>query len=407
MKKFRSLLLTLVSLSLISCNKDQKACLNHIDSNHDGKCDVCSQVVSFEHIDSNDDNICDVCGASLSKDITKKTVLETNSWNQDLRDMIGFVIGDEYSSMVASMPNSTNFKCYFEDVSYEDGSGSQLTCIINCYGVNPENAMDEYDASLISAGFYLGYSTDYGYKLLSATKDLIIQYGVFSDSKGAFLELLIYVAETRMSEWPSEDAAFLIGADIPVYECESYELYYDLSDDYSPFVVGYFHNTGVDGLVNYHNQIMATNEYTLVSNTADGYTYLSKDGKISLGIYPVADEYNRDSIYITVSNNWPFFYTTMMLGEDIPCYNMAIMEWMFQDIDGDGSAEYLTIFFDNVTQTNYDSYVQMFISCGWQIDTAKSSTTYKVIYKRINGTREEIEVIYDASRQSICVAFTD
>ena len=32
---------------------------------------------------------------------------------------------------------------------------------------------------------------------------------------------------------------------------------------------------------------------------------------------------------------------------------------------------------------------------------------YKVIYKRINGTREEIEVIYDASRQSICVAFTD
>lgn len=37
----------------------------HVDANHDGKCDVCEVEVPVTHIDENGDDKCDVCGASL------------------------------------------------------------------------------------------------------------------------------------------------------------------------------------------------------------------------------------------------------------------------------------------------------------------------------------------------------
>lgn len=38
----------------------------HIDSNHDGKCDVCEKTVLINHVDDDQDHKCDVCGTGLS-----------------------------------------------------------------------------------------------------------------------------------------------------------------------------------------------------------------------------------------------------------------------------------------------------------------------------------------------------
>ena len=423
MNKVKNLLLALTSLTLASCGA--KECINHIDANHDGKCDVCEKEVpvnhvdndkdgkcdvcgkEINHVDNNDDNICDICGADLSKEITIDTVLKTDKWNQDLRDMIGYLVGKDNAKLIPAMPAPEGYKCYLEETPYGDGSGSQVACYINCYGIDPQTALSEYDEILTNAGFFLGYSSDYGYKILTPTKDLIVQYQVITVARKTFIELCIYTAETRLLEWPKEQVKELLGVEIPVYKADSYEFYYYIDMNYSPIATIYDHNTGVDGLVNYHNQIMATGDYTLTANTADGYEYLSKDGKIILGIYPAADEYNRDSIYITIENNWPYLWVTSMLGEDIPCYNASAMEWMFQDLDEDGTAEYLTIFYDGATHENFLAHCGQFQQAGWTLDETESDENYKVYTKEVDNKVRVVEVVYNEAQSAICVAFTD
>ena len=52
---------------LASCGGDNTACTNHVDANHDGKCDTegCSQTLTVVHKDNNGDGKCDACGATV------------------------------------------------------------------------------------------------------------------------------------------------------------------------------------------------------------------------------------------------------------------------------------------------------------------------------------------------------
>ena len=52
---------------LASCGGDNTACTNHVDANHDGKCDTegCSQTLTVVHKDNNGDGKCDTCGATV------------------------------------------------------------------------------------------------------------------------------------------------------------------------------------------------------------------------------------------------------------------------------------------------------------------------------------------------------
>lgn len=421
MKNFKKLLLVLTSLTLASCGK----CITHIDANHDGKCDECGEEVKsshvdadqngicdvceaeISHIDNNDDNICDICGFDLSKEITIDTVLQVDHWNQDVRDMIDYVIGEGNSSLIGTIPAPDGYKVYLEEMPYADGSGSQLACVINLYGVESQKSIDDVEEALVKKGFFFGYSSQYVYKMINPCKDLIIQYEQYRVGKKTFLELIIYTSETRQAEWPADDIYKMMGMDIPVYACESYEYYPYIDDAYNPVIVVYDHNTGEDGLVKYHNQILASGNFILKENTADGYTYLSKDGKVTLSIYPYADEYERDTIYIVIQSNWTYFYNTIMLGEDIPCYDIQSLYWMFQDHDGDGTAEYLVMFYDNKSIDDLPKCLHEFIQAGWEIDEEESTETSKILVKVINGLTKTINVCYAESGEmhSIIVAF--
>ena len=81
MKKSKLILLPLLSLLLFGCGKNQ-TCLNHLDSNHDGKCDVCNTTVSVKHIDSDSDGKCDVCNAEVS--IEESIDFTSFGWDENL-----------------------------------------------------------------------------------------------------------------------------------------------------------------------------------------------------------------------------------------------------------------------------------------------------------------------------------
>ena len=55
---------------LASCGEEPPvACTNHVDANHDGKCDTadCGASVAVNHVDKNQDSYCDGCGAAMPK----------------------------------------------------------------------------------------------------------------------------------------------------------------------------------------------------------------------------------------------------------------------------------------------------------------------------------------------------
>lgn len=65
MKKSLLLLSTILASGILAGCGEKAPCVNHIDANHNGKCDVCDADVAVNHIDSNKDGKCDVCGADV------------------------------------------------------------------------------------------------------------------------------------------------------------------------------------------------------------------------------------------------------------------------------------------------------------------------------------------------------
>ena len=63
---FLAVLMVLGSVSLLaSCGEEE--CTNHVDANHDGKCDTegCTQTLPVKHEDKNEDGKCDGCGKTM------------------------------------------------------------------------------------------------------------------------------------------------------------------------------------------------------------------------------------------------------------------------------------------------------------------------------------------------------
>lgn len=71
MKKIRFCLLSLASLTLLATNSCKPPVepapehTEHVDTNHDGKCDECGETMDVTHTDSDHDGKCDVCGTSV------------------------------------------------------------------------------------------------------------------------------------------------------------------------------------------------------------------------------------------------------------------------------------------------------------------------------------------------------
>lgn len=65
MKKSFKLLSTILTSGLLASCGAKAQCLNHIDADHNGKCDVCEEEVLINHVDNDKNGKCDVCGADV------------------------------------------------------------------------------------------------------------------------------------------------------------------------------------------------------------------------------------------------------------------------------------------------------------------------------------------------------
>ena len=86
MKKTNLCLLTLSSLLLLAGCNNQKG-HQHVDLNHDGKCDECGVLgMVFEHVDENKDHICDVCHKEFSTHVDANNDGKCDYCNKDMSE---------------------------------------------------------------------------------------------------------------------------------------------------------------------------------------------------------------------------------------------------------------------------------------------------------------------------------
>lgn len=378
----KQFILALISLtSLVGCGQNDKP------SSSESLSEPTSQTTSYVTSETTSQN--ESTSSSMSTSQNQEDIKEymTESWDDQIKYMIDKVSGS--GSNYVPIPFGTHYFAFYETID-------NISCtVIGTYGADENNIEKDYSKQLVDAKFMLG-SNPYGYYMISKTDDLCVQYSIVdAQEAGKIFQLIIYRITTRQLEFPEQLVNQVIGQSIPTPDCESYSAYFD---QYNLKVSIYANSIGLNGLVDYHNKVLATNNFVLKSNTADGYIYSSKDGYINLEVYPAYDEYNRESLLIRVSSYWPSLYILLCVGEPLPkVFDEYVSNNVSFAITEDNN--YFLIYNDYAEEELYASYCQTLVSLGWTIvdETSGSVSVSKYFSKNVNGKTVEFSVSYGTS----------
>ena len=326
----------------------------------------------------------------------------TDSWDKTIEALI------DHSAPGASeyIPSIPANEYYCDYVKFLGNNATQ----ISAYGVDPNGIEEYYLNALEDNNFYIyngsysdGTPHRYGYRLMNPTDDLKVEYALGTVNKTPVFSIVIYQQTNRIDFFPDEDYLYLFDATIPKVDAESYEAYFD--NNYDSYML-FAHNTGSNGMTSYCEKVMATNNYSLVSEytTEESYYFTSLDGYTNIQFYEQYDEYNRNSLVVSVTTNSFRIDTLRYLGIALPNFT-SVLDSRTSFMISSTIANTFLIYFGPTTLEFFNSYLEILENNGWEVINSSNGTnsrsrtmsqgnvSFRYMFGEMQDTHEQTIVI--------------
>lgn len=392
MKKSKLFLLLGLSMLLFGCNTNPSSNISSTSSNISSS--------SLETSITSDDSSSSI---SNNSEIKKDEMYHSLSWDQNLLNVIACITGSEKTGEIP-IASATEYYYYF---TVDEASGLDLV-VINCQGINEKTVVENYELALEHASYTLSYDNPYGYKEFSDTEDLVVQYGLTTSNNQTYFELLIYMTEFRVKDWPEATIKAYMGETIPSLEARSYEVYQDYTIDYKVRL----------NINAYHVSINSESEYSAIltkegfvittSANANYYEAVNQEGNLHVQ-YTLFE----DTLSIYVYNDYPYALVYSTLGFDLPRVEEenVIFDYAYIEVSQD---EYvLTLYYDNSSSNALATYGEEltklgFIQVGeeknYVTDSNLNITERNYIYQENTENEHYVTIMYESTTKSLAIA---
>ena len=340
--------------------------------------------------------------------INQDEVISATSW-EEVIDVIECSVSKSSAMMVPSVYGDSYLASWKKEIDEETGLEIKYT-LVECFGIREAMVTSQYERDLENSGFTLSSSYNYGYKDISYTDELVVQYSLVSEDNEynmAHFDLLIYEVKMKEDEFPCTLIEENIGFSVPVLEARSYEYYASMGTKYEIQFNIYAYFCESDCLSNYIN-ILENSNYKITTDS--GVYFATRDDLlVDLLFY----QYDEETIFLRVSSNWPYLYIVDYLGFDLPKLDSGYDALSFNFISTSSSTETLCIYYDGTTKESLSIYSDKLIESGFTLIDSETQTNELTITTNtfaINenlSTQHIIKLMYCVEQESLCIAIIE
>lgn len=276
---------------------------------------------------------------------------------------------------------------------------------ISVYGVNEKYIEEDYKRALVHYGYAIASNNLYGFKDVTYTDDLIIQFELIQDEDETYhFDLLIYTFKSRVEEFPSDVIKYYYNEDLLKLDAKAY----DYSLNYGKFseleLSIYCYYTEVNTLSTYISKLK---DYKVTENSGI-YTLNRDDLMLDITLY----QYEEDIIYMKVSSMYPYSYIMAYIERDLPRLDKEEYSAIdFSFITLSDNTESLAVYYDGTTLSTYYRYLELLKSNGFTFEKENNYESNGKMYytssfylnKGLNN-EHYLEVLYSVEQSSMCIA---
>lgn len=347
--------------------------------------------------------VCSDLNVSDSASVVMDETYRSTSWDQNLLRVISCITGEDRADLVPEAI-AAEYEYYF---TVDDTSGLDLV-VINCYGINELTVEDNYEKALEHASFMLSYDYPYGYKEVSDTEDLVVQYELISKNNQSCFELLVYMTEFRVKEWPESTILLYMGETFPSVSARSYEIMLDYTVDYKVRLDIYAYHVDIADVSEYTDILQSAGFISEASAAIGYYEAVSPKGNLHVQ-YSLFD----DTLSIYVYNDYPYAMVYSTLGFALPELEEdgATFDYSYVEVEEDNYV--LTLYYDHSSENAISTYGDGLSAIGFeQIGEEKNYTTEnglviterEYVYQQNTENEHYILLLYESTSKSLAIA---
>ena len=344
-----------------------------------------------------DDNKGDNNDITDDPKIEKDQVVAGDSW-----EGISFIF--DYSLIEAKRDDVPSIEASRYEAYYTYNEDNEITySYVKCFGVRAAVIVSLYEKTLKNNDFSLSSSYALGYKEVSLTNDLYIQYGLFEDEETHF-DLMIYEVTTRVKEFPKETIKYYLGVDLIPFDAACYSIYQDfVGTNYSIRLLVDCLKTNKDNFEEYLS-LLKDAEYS-IELSQDMYFATSKDLLIKVVLYM----YDESTVQLSITSSYPYSYEIALLGFSLPKFTNFYSNISYSFVYDEFDNETLAIYYEGVKEEDLSFYGNLLVEYGFEntyFGTSQGEytiTTATYIYNKDNS-EHRVSLMYCKELNEICVA---
>lgn len=374
MKKHSLIFLSLLSLTLIGCKKENTSDISSKPVNSSSPSLPVDEGSSDKNPSSSDDS----------------TIVDSLTWPIDVKNNIKQILG-EYT---LPFYKATEYKS--EILTADDGVTQCVS--VTCLYVNENSALSSYAAILEKNGFSAStQASNFYFKDVSKLETQFIQYALTTENDKPALNIQSLVKTTRADSWPNNIINTLFNTQVSEVKAETYEYSWDFesinNQNYPDMPAMSIYCNGVSSNVieEYKTQLSKDGFETSKVNDIDYALSTSKNIEISMY------NYDSDVLYLSISKHvqdWPLLYLQIELKLEIPTFTCENVKYQTQYQD---ASKAYVIFCDNATESEYKKYAQSLIDSYnfYRFEDTDIETQGYCLYQgSVSNPTHQLQIVY-------------
>lgn len=334
---------------------------------------------------------------SLCSDLSKDEVIKGEK-RDDISCIFSFVL-NETKEEIPSVDSK------FYEASFGVNDDNNITfAYIKCFDVREALVKSIYEKSLKENGFLISSAYSLGYKEVSKTTDLYIQYGLIEEEDQKHFDLLVYEVVSRVETFPKDTIKYYLGVDVSPLEAESYGITQDfVGTNYSIRLLINCYNTNQQNFNSYLDLLREENYILEESN--DLYYATSNDLLTKIVLYM----YDDKTVQMSISSSYPYSYELAILGFSLPKFTNKYSSISYSFVYDKNDNEILAIYYEGIKSDDLYEYGALLEEVGFANSNLETSegqytiTTSEYIYNKDNS-EHKVSLMYCLELNEICVA---
>mgnify|MGYP003311426281 CR=1 FL=1 len=316
--------------------------------------------------------------------IDDKTKYESTSWDENVTNLIEYVVGEE-GEIIPKHPGNNNYYTYIDFFNDYDLAGNDVKTKFVDIEISPlqPSSIESY-AKLLERNGFIYSSTDDLYYAKANKTDVIYVVLSYMESPSNALNIAIYRKTIRYAEWDNTISTYIIGENIPHIDCGCYE-YYFYENSCSLDI--YFVEVNDSQIATFKSELVKLH-WVLNENNAYYESYTSSNGLSKIMLQEGVDTFNDTYLCVTLSSDWPYFLLYTTLEQDLPHLSGSSATYTYYEVDQlDDGTYYFSLGYTFADSDDFNTYCTLMGRNGWKYDettgnnpSVSHSDTYGDIY---------------------------